>query len=204
MNLRRGLIIFILLALLAFQYQGHKAWADYPAPGTAGDPLVTKSYLDRYLGEVMGELKEQVAYLRSETKKLDDRVKRLEARLVQPIILTLGQAEARQGDVIMSLPKAPYAKDGRTMLPFRFIGEAMGAQVTWDGAAKQAVFQRGNRTVRLSIGSKQAEVNGVAVELDATPELVDSVTMVPVRFVVDGLGARIDWLAEQKQIIIYP
>jgi hypothetical protein len=204
MNLRRSLILFILFALLAFNIYSNTAGAAGPQPGTGGDPLVTKSYLDRYLGQAMGELKEQLAYLKIETRKIDERLKRLEARLIQPIILTLGQAEARQGDTVTNLAKAPYVKEGRTMLPFRFIGEAMGAEVVWEGAAKQAIFKRGSQMVRLTIGSKQAELNGSLVELDAAPELADSVTMVPVRFVADGLGARIEWLPEQKQVIIRP
>ncbi|NLC76350.1 MAG: copper amine oxidase N-terminal domain-containing protein [Clostridia bacterium] len=206
MNLRRSFIIFILFALLAVHYHSQTAGAAHPTPGTAGwgDPLITKSYLDRYLAEVMGELKEQVAYLKSETKKLDERIKRLEARLIQPVTLTLGQAEAKQGEQIMSLAKAPYVKENRVMLPFRFIGEVMGAGVTWDGVAKQATFQRGSQKVSLTIGARQAEVNGRTVELDVAPELVDGVTMVPLRFVADGLGARVEWLPEQKQVILRP
>lgn len=206
MNLRRSLILFILMALLAFNHYNYSAGAagGTPSPGTGGDPLVTKSYLEGYLGQAVGELKEQLAYLRGETKKIDERIKRLEARLIQPIILTLGQREARQGDTITQLAKAPYIKEGRTMLPFRFIGEAMGAQVSWEGETRQAVFKGNSQTVRLTIGSTQAELNGTLMELDAAPELVDSVTMVPLRFVADGLGARIEWLPEQKQVIIHP
>lgn len=204
MNLRRSLILFALAALLAFNLYSHRAGAADPTPGTGADPLVTKSYVDQYLGQAMGELKEQIAYLRTETKKIDERIKRLEARFIQPIILTLGQTEARQGDTVTQLLKAPYVKEGRTMLPFRFIGEAMGAEVSWNGTAKQATFKRGSQTVRLTIGSKQAELNGQPVELDAAPELADSVTMVPVRFVADGLGAKTEWLPEQKQVIIRP
>jgi len=44
--------------------------------------------------------------------------------------------------------------NGRTQTPSRFIGEAIGATVTWDGNAQKAVFKMGGTTLELLIGKK--------------------------------------------------
>lgn len=203
MNLRRGILLLILIALVTFNFlQG--AGALNPEPGTGQDPIVTKSYVDSYLARAMGELKEQLAYLQGEVQQIKSRIDRLEAQLSEPVILTIGESFARCGEEVLPLAQAPYTKEGRTMLPFRFIGEVMGAEVTWDGATRQAIFQKGNRVVKLTIGFKEAVINGQPVQLDIPPELVNSTTMVPVRFVAEGLGADIEWVPAAKQVVIRP
>lgn len=201
MNLRRGILLLILIALVTFNFlQG--AGALNPEPGTGQDPIVTKSYVDSYLARAMGELKEQLAYLQGEVKQIRGRISRLEARLAEPVILTIGESYACRGEEVLPLVQAPYIRDGRTMLPFRFIGEAMGAEVDWNGAAREAIFRKGDRVVKLTIGSREAVINGQPVQLDAPPELVNATTMVPVRFVAEGLGVELEWLSATKQVII--
>lgn len=56
------------------------------------------------------------------------------------------------------------------------------------------------RVVKLTINSKQATKNGESILLDVPAALIDSFTMVPVRFVSDGLGAAIDYNAEQNTV----
>lgn len=199
MPIRSLIIISILIFLMAFNYS-QQAQANYEA----SDPLVTKSYVDQYLTRAFGQIKEQIAYLESQTKNIQQRMHKLEAQLIEPIIFTIGNVEARQGDEKITLPQAPYTKEGRTMLPFRLIGETMGARVGWDGTNRQVSFQRKDRLVVLTIGSTQAQVNGETINLDVSPELVASTTMVPLRFIVDALGARLDWLPDTKEVIVYP
>ena len=50
--------------------------------------------------------------------------------------------------------------NGRTQTPSRFIGEAIGATVTWDGNAKKAVFKMGGTTLELFIGKKEYQLDG--------------------------------------------
>lgn len=203
MNFRRVVLLLILIALVIFNFlQG--AGALDPEPGTGQDPIVTKSYVDRYLAQAMGELKEQLAYIQGEVKQISRRIDRLEARLAEPVILTIGESYARRGEEVLPLVQAPYTKEGRTMLPFRFIGEVMGAEVDWDGATRQVTFHKGDRVVKLTIGSREAVINGQPVQLDAPPELVNATTMVPVRFVAEGLGADIEWVPAAKQVVIRP
>lgn len=203
MKLKHIIIIFTLLALIAINYN-QNAKANRPDPGSAQDPLVTKSFADQYISQAFGELAETLAYMETQIKFLKQRATTLENRLRQPVILTLGKKEAIEGDKIHLLAAAPYIKDGRTMLPFRFIGEIMDAQVNWDAATRTASYQLAEKIIEVTIDSKYAKINHQQIILDVAPELKDGSTMVPVRFITESLGAKIDWKPETKQIIIYP
>jgi hypothetical protein len=50
--------------------------------------------------------------------------------------LQIGNATAVVDGTIISLPAAPYIKNGRTMVPLRLISEAFGGDVVWDAATR--------------------------------------------------------------------
>lgn len=87
----------------------------------------------------------------------------------------------------------PMLINDRTMVPFRKLFEALGASVSWDEATRTVTGVRGTTTIRLVIGSATATVNGAAVALDAPPVLVGGRTLVPLRFVSENLGERVEW-----------
>jgi len=49
------------------------------------------------------------------------------------VVLTIGQKTASVNGVQQTMDTSPVIKDGRTMLPLRYVGEYLGAQVEWDG-----------------------------------------------------------------------
>lgn len=85
----------------------------------------------------------------------------------------------------------PAVEQGRTLVPLRAIFEALGADVAWDSATQTVTGTRGATTVRLTIGSTTAYVSGQAVTLDVPGKIVDGRTLVPLRFVGEGLGADV-------------
>ena len=96
--------------------------------------------------------------------------------------------------------------DGRTLVPLRAIGEALGAAVQWDAgkqeiriekmlyqADSRGVVTDSNRIILMNVGSKQILENGTARELDVAPQIINGSTMVPVRAVTDFLEATVNW-----------
>ena len=101
----------------------------------------------------------------------------------------------------------PYmSPEDRTMVPFRAIFEAANADVMWDEERQTVVAVKDNgdsaTSVVLQIGSKNAFVNDQLVELDQAAELKDEYTFVPVRFVMESLGAKVDWDQDTYSVII--
>lgn len=87
----------------------------------------------------------------------------------------------------------PIIDNGTTLVPLRAIFEAMGAKVNWDESSQTVVAQKDQTIVNLSIGSDEALVNGIKVQLSLPARMVNGTTMVPLRFVSDALESRIEW-----------
>lgn len=116
--------------------------------------------------------------------------------------------EGRQGKEIIvkgNLAKfdvPPVVKYGRTLIPFRAISQGLGAEVTWDEETKTVTVVKGDIEVVLTLGSTIALVNGEEVEMDTKPELISNRTFVPIRFLGETLGARVDYDEETDIIVV--
>jgi hypothetical protein len=58
------------------------------------------------------------------------------------------------------------------------------------------------KIIKLQIGSKVAIVDGKEVKMDAPAQIINGKTMVPVRFVSEGLGAEVAWEQKTKTVTI--
>ncbi len=96
----------------------------------------------------------------------------------------------------------PVLDNDRTLVPLRGIFETLGAQVEWDDTTWSVTATKGETTVELQIDNKIAKVNGKEVELDVPAKLINERTMVPVRFVSESLGCKVDWIDETQTVVI--
>ncbi|UOK64586.1 CotH kinase family protein [Paenibacillus sp. OVF10] len=94
----------------------------------------------------------------------------------------------------------PLQQSGRVMVPVNAILEAMAAEVTWDKTAKTVTAVLNDQTLVLKIGSSTATVNGETLEIDAPAIIQNSRTLVPVRFISEGLGLTVDWDQTAAQV----
>lgn len=113
------------------------------------------------------------------------------------IVLRIGERKAKVSEsgreVERELLVAPVIRDGRTCVPLRFIGEAMGANLEWDGVNKMVTYTLGERQVVLWVGQTRVVVNGLDQEYTPAPFIVDGATLVPVRLVAEALGFSVSW-----------
>lgn len=94
---------------------------------------------------------------------------------------------------ILKFNSAPYLKNDSTMVGFRSILEALGAEVEWDESTQTVTAVKDGTEITLKIGDSTAYVNGKAYSLPAAPELADDTTMIPVRFISEELGMKVGW-----------
>ncbi len=99
---------------------------------------------------------------------------------------------------------APYiVGEGVTLVPLRVISESFGAQVAWDGETQTVHIIDGENAISLQIANKTAFVNGEPKEMEEAPELLGTgVTMVPLRFISEALGADVNWGGETQLITV--
>ena len=127
-------------------------------------------------------------------------VRATEGAVVQ---MTIGSTKAAINFKIVTLDQPPIIENGRTLVPFRFIGEALGAQIGWNPANKTVSYTLGLMNIVLTIGSVTATVNGVKDILDVAPEILPTGrTMVPVRFISEAIGAKVAWNAVTRMVTI--
>ncbi len=93
-------------------------------------------------------------------------------------------------------------QDGRTIVPVRFVAVGLGAYIAWDGQTQTVTISKGSDTIKLTIGEKQATKNGQVLTFDTSASIVNSRTMVPLRFVSEGLGAYVAWDGATKTVIV--
>ncbi|BAL80364.1 stalk domain-containing protein [Caldisericum exile] len=106
-----------------------------------------------------------------------------------------------------TLDSPPIIKNNRTLLPIRAVVEVLGGTVGWDGTERKVTVSLGSKILELWIGKPTAKLNGKDTPIDATntnvvPEIINSRTMLPLRFVAESLGADVQWDGTTKTITI--
>lgn len=91
----------------------------------------------------------------------------------------------------------------KVKVPVRDIFEALGAVIRWDDATNTMIATKDDVTVEVKLNSKSAVVNGVMITLDTPTELYKGKMVVPIRFISESLGARVEWIAQEKKVNIY-
>jgi hypothetical protein len=128
-----------------------------------------------------------------------------EVPLQKNIILTIGQKEATVDGAPYALDAEPCinAESGRTLVPVRFVSEALGAEVGWDPEAGRVTITDGGKEIILTLGSSAVLVNGAERTIDFAPTtLPNGRTFVPLRFVSENLGAEVAYEGNTGKITI--
>jgi len=95
----------------------------------------------------------------------------------------------------INMPEDPIIVNDRTLLPLRVIAEIFDCDVKWDSKGIITVNTEDD-TIILSLNSTNLIVNNVVREMDSSPILKNSTTMVPVKFLEDYIDAEIEWYAD--------
>ncbi|WP_311078670.1 family 10 glycosylhydrolase [Paenibacillus polymyxa] len=99
---------------------------------------------------------------------------------------------------------SPYIVQGAnvTMVPLRVISEGLGAQVNWSESSGTVTITAQNKNISMKNGAQSATVNGKSVRLDASARMTSGRVMVPLRFVGEELGLKVDWQASERVITL--
>lgn len=102
---------------------------------------------------------------------------------------------------------APLIKDNRTFVPVRFLGNALGvtdSNIEWNKTTRTATL-KGKAELVLKDGEKAVTTNGNKRTIDVAPYVIPpGRTMLPARYVAEGLGFTVEWDNVNKLAICYP
>ncbi|WP_138160380.1 copper amine oxidase N-terminal domain-containing protein, partial [Peptoniphilus catoniae] len=102
---------------------------------------------------------------------------------------------------------APYIKEGRTMLPVRYVAEALGFDVDWNESTRTVILKEGSTRVEIPVDTNQIIVNGKVYTSDVKPEIINGRTMLPIANIARALGLQdgkdIIWNSQTNKVTIY-
>jgi iron complex transport system substrate-binding protein len=105
-----------------------------------------------------------------------------------------------------------FVENGRTMVPVRVLCEKLGATVEWDSVTKSVTIKGVGAedknlnllTIKLTTGKNIAIANGKEKPLNVPPKIVSQKLFVPLRFIAETFGAKVEWdSVEYKALITF-
>lgn len=123
------------------------------------------------------------------------------------IKLGIGKQASEVNNTIKYLDSPPYISNQRTFVPFRFVGEAMGAYIDFtsnaeSGLTEEVIYELDKNRIVFYVLEKRMEKNGVTIVDAPAVEIRNHRVMVPVRILSESLGAQVEWNAKAQEVII--
>ena len=85
-------------------------------------------------------------------------------------------------------------ENGRTMVPLRAVGTAMGLKVSWDPDLQEAIFfDYAKNTIRFPIGKTEAISTKGTIYMDTAAVIRAGRTFAPIRYLANFFGYGVDW-----------
>ena len=106
------------------------------------------------------------------------------------------------GNNPVKMDVAPVIIGGRTLVPLAAISQSLKGEANWDPGTKTVTINRGNSTIKLQLGNKNALVNNKNIKLDVPAQAISGRTMVPVGFIAQAFGEKVEWNSATKTVLI--
>ncbi len=120
----------------------------------------------------------------------------------------IGQADFSVDGSPKNMDTAPIIREGRTLLPIRYVAEPLGAEVEWVPEERKVLIILGDTAVELWIEQSLARVNSSYQHIDETNHDVRPIivppgrTMLPLRFITETLGCRVEWNDQTQEVTV--
>jgi len=127
------------------------------------------------------------------------------------LVFAIGQSVYKSNGAAVNMDVSPMAREGRTLLPIRYIADPLGAVTSWDNLENKVTIKTKTKTIELWLNKNMARVNGAEVMIDpANPNVAPIAippgrTMMPLRFIAENLDCAVTWdNPSQSATISYP
>ena len=91
----------------------------------------------------------------------------------------------------------------RVIVPLRTVFEKLGARVAWRETVNAVTVDKGTMHIELGIGDRTVTVNYETKRTDQGVKMVRGRLMVPIRFISETLGARVEWDRDTRTVHIW-
>lgn len=153
-----------------------------------------------------------------EKATIENKVKEKESKVKQEEIKTQKQEKAKEKveakeqkefkskvkikGVEVKFDVPPVIKDGHVLIPVRAITKGIGAKLDYDKDANIVTITKGDITIVFDFNTSKVYVNGKEVVLETEAEIINGRTLVPIRFISETLGERVNYDKDTQDIDI--
>ncbi|WP_454191204.1 stalk domain-containing protein [Paenibacillus sp. Marseille-Q7038] len=102
----------------------------------------------------------------------------------------------------LSLVIPPIIINNVSYVPLRGVFEPLGATIEWYQGNFTGVVKKDDITIEINTSSEGMKLNGETLTGELKPISVNYVTMVPLRFLSETLGAEVKWQSDKNTIYI--
>ncbi|RXZ79534.1 copper amine oxidase N-terminal domain-containing protein [Paenibacillaceae bacterium] len=105
----------------------------------------------------------------------------------------------------MPLVSAPLLNivNGRSEVPMRYLFELFGARVEWNKTTQTITAVKNGLSLKMTINSNIAYINGKTVHLDSPPHIIRYNTYVPLRFISESFGYEVEYNSADRSVDIW-
>lgn len=118
------------------------------------------------------------------------------------VCFTIGKTTYTVDNEIKNMDVAPFISNGRTLVPVKYVAEALGMsadRIFWNGQSKTVTIY-GEEKIILKIGSMMMQVGAKTYHMSAAPNIKNGRTYVPVAEIARALNVRTEWEAKTKVV----
>ncbi|WP_438348403.1 stalk domain-containing protein [Paenibacillus sp. FA6] len=148
------------------------------------------------------------------------KIKRLKLSIVLMLVMTLFAVPVAQAapvgqvaeisiivnDSLIPSDVEPVVHKGTMLMPLRVLEDSLGVSLNWNSSTQTIAVFKGDASGTLIIGNPTASTKVGDVEekvaLDQPAKIIQNRVMVPVRFIAELFGAKVEWNSTMKTITI--
>ncbi|MGF7396221.1 copper amine oxidase N-terminal domain-containing protein [Thermoanaerobacterium thermosaccharolyticum] len=121
-------------------------------------------------------------------------------------IFVVGQSSYVQDNLSKSMDAATFIQNGRTYVPLRYLGLALGVNennIQWDSTSQTATLSMNGTTLKFIIGKTTYYTNSQANSMDVAPLVKNGRTYLPARYVAEAFGYKVNWNGDTQAVTVY-
>lgn len=171
-------------------------------PLGAAEELMSRLFFEKWLDNSLRPLEASISDLQKTYQRLADEAAELARNLKTEIKITIDSRRAFIDGQAQELEVAPFIFQDRTMVPVRFIGEALDAEFLWEEKTRKVTYIYRNLLLEIFIEQTEGFLNRKPFQLETPPIIREGRTMVPLRFISEQLGAQVNWEEKTRSVTI--
>lgn len=106
-----------------------------------------------------------------------------------------------EGEVVALIPD-PVIVNDRTLAPMEEMLGALGIAYAVDEESNTIMTMKDGKAAVMQVDNTIFGIDNAEATLDAAPQIVEGEIMIPVRAVAEAYGYYVDWIAEERCVVI--